>query len=99
MSLLEEPESRVEGQKSQYDRSLDVLAESNFEHDRPLEHPRTRRPELDQCPEKWAQGRVGNCVRAELREPQAGFVAREAGRERDRSEEHTSELQSPMYLV
>ena len=48
--FLEKPESRVEGQENRDDRSLDVLAEDNFQHDRSLEHPWNRRPELGQRP-------------------------------------------------
>ena len=48
--FLEESESGVEDQENRDDRSLDVLAEDNLEHDRGLEHPGNRRPELGQRP-------------------------------------------------
>jgi hypothetical protein len=41
-------ESSVEGQETRDDRSLDVFAEDNLQHDRSLEHLWNRRPELGQ---------------------------------------------------
>src|ERR1039457_5353055 len=81
--FLEEPESGVEGQENRDDRSLDVLAEGNLEHDGSLEHPWNWRPELGQRPAQWIQGRVGHRVWTELLQPASGFIAGEASRRRD----------------
>jgi len=77
-ALLEQPERGVEYQKSGDDRGLDILAERQFEHDRSLEHPRNRRPEFFDCHAQRMQRRVGHRVRAELLQPAARFVARQA---------------------
>src|SRR5208283_2827080 len=82
-SFLEEPELSVENQENSDDRSLHVLAQDKFQHDRSLEHPGNRCPELGQRPAEWMQSRVGHCVWPELLEPAAGFITREAGRERE----------------
>ena len=48
--FLEEPERGVEGQQTPDDGRLDVFPENDLEHDRSLEHPWNRRPELGQRP-------------------------------------------------
>jgi hypothetical protein len=48
-AFLEQPECGIEYQESGDDCGLDIFAEHQFKHDRGLEHPRNRSPELFDC--------------------------------------------------
>ena len=80
-ALLEQPECGIEYQESGDDRSLDIFAEHQFEHDRSFEHPRNRRPELFDCHAQRMKRRIGHCVWAEFLQPTARFVACQAARQ------------------
>ena len=77
-ALLEKPECGIEHQKAGDDPGLDILAERQFEHDRSLEHPRNGRPEFLQRHAQRMERRIGHRVGAELLQPTARFVARQA---------------------
>ena len=72
------PRAALNTRRAGDDRGLDILAERQFEHDRSLEHPRNGRPEFLERHAQRMQRRIGHRVRAELLQPTARFVARQA---------------------
>ena len=60
---------------------LDIFAEHQFEHDCSLKHPGNGRPEFFERHAQWLHACIRHRVWAELLQPAAGLIARQAVRQ------------------